>query len=119
MMTSVVLAVGVVDGIVSREWDFLAVFTLALLLQIVLLARLSRRRPAVPIRRDLVRWVREQAAVTGDSMETVTDRAISAYRDGFTDLDRSDERSTRAESESEPRPPGSAPTAGPRGHAEP
>jgi hypothetical protein len=84
LMTSLVLAVGVVDGIVSREWDFLAVFAIALALQLLLLARLSARRPAVPIRRDLVGWLRNQAALGGESIESVTDRAISAYRAGFT-----------------------------------
>jgi len=87
LTTSVVLAVGVVDGIVSREWDFLAVFAIALALQLLLLARLSGRRPAVPIRRDLVGWLRNQAALGGESMETVADRAISAHQAGFTDLD--------------------------------
>ena len=75
-----------VDGIVSREWDFLAVFVAALALQLLLLARLSGRRPAVPIRRDLVAWLREQAALGGEPMESVADRAISAYQAGFSDL---------------------------------
>ena len=85
LVTSViVLGVGVVDGIVSREWDLLAVFAIALLLQLVLLARLSTGRPAVPIRGDLVRWLREHSALTGDSMDAVADRAIASYRSGFT-----------------------------------
>ena len=87
IMTSLVLTVGVIDGIVSREWDFLAVFALALALQLLLLARLSGRRPAVPIRRDLVTWLRNQAALGGEPMDSVADRAVSAYRAGFTDLD--------------------------------
>ena len=87
LMTSLVLAVGVIDGIVSREWDFLAVFVMALALQLLLLARLGGRRPAVPIRRDLVGWLRDQAALGGESMESVADRAIGAYQAGFTDLD--------------------------------
>lgn len=87
LMTSLVLSVGVVDGIVSREWDFLAVFAMALALQLLLLARLGGRRPAVPIRRDLVGWLRDQAALGGEPMESVADRAVSAYRAGFTDLD--------------------------------
>lgn len=87
LMTSLVLAVGVVDSIVSREWDFLAVFAAALALQLLLLARLSARRPAVPLRRDLVVWLRDEAALTGEPMERVADRAIGAYRAGFSDLD--------------------------------
>lgn len=84
LMSSLVLAVGVIDGIVSREWDFLAVFAVALALQLLLLARLSGRRPAVPIRRDLVAWLRTQAAMGGESMEAVADRAVSAHRAGFS-----------------------------------
>jgi hypothetical protein len=87
LMSALILAVGVIDGIVSREWDFVAVFTMALALQLLLLARLGGRRPAVPIRRDLVGWLRNQAALGGESMEAVADRAISAYRAGFTDFD--------------------------------
>lgn len=87
LMSSLVLAVGVIDGIVSREWDFLAVFAMALALQLLLLARVSGRRPAVPIRRDLVAWLRNQAALGGEPIDAVADRAISAYRDGFADTD--------------------------------
>jgi hypothetical protein len=97
LMTSLVLAVGVVDGIVSREWDFLAVFAMALALQLLLLVRLGGRRPAVPIRRDLVGWLRDQAALGGESMESVADRAVSAYRAGFTDLDEPSEAAPRKE----------------------
>ena len=86
LMTSLVLAVGVIDGIISREWDFLAVFAMALALQLLLLARLGGRRPAVPIRRDLVGWLRDQAALGGEPMESVADRAISAYQAGFTEF---------------------------------
>lgn len=94
LMSSLVLAVGVIDGIVSREWDFLAVFAMALALQLLLLARLSGRRPAVPIRRDLVGWLRDQAALGGEPMEAVADRAISAYRAGFADVEQPTDRST-------------------------
>jgi hypothetical protein len=87
LMTSLVLAVGVIDGIISHEWDFLAVFAMALALQLLLLARLRGRRPAVPIRRDLVAWLRDQAALGGEPMESVADRAISAYQAGFTEFD--------------------------------
>jgi transposase len=86
LMSSLVLAVGVVDGIVSREWDFLAVFSAALALQLLLLARLSVRRPAVPIRRDLVAWLRDESALRGEPMEAIADRAISSYQAQFSDL---------------------------------
>jgi hypothetical protein len=97
LMTSLVLSVGVVDGIVSREWDFLAVFAMALALQLLLLARLGGRRPAVPIRRDLVGWLRDQAALGGEPMESVADRAVSAYRAGFSTLDEPNDARARKE----------------------
>jgi len=88
LMSALVLTVGVVDAIVSCEWDLLSVFALALALQLSLLARLSGRRPAVPIRRDLVAWLRAQAALGGESMEAVADRAVSAHRAGFSGAPR-------------------------------
>jgi hypothetical protein len=109
LTTSVVLAVGVVDGIISREWDLLAVFAVALALQLLLLARLSGRRPAVPIRRDLVSWLRNQAALGGEPMEVVADRAISSYRAGFTDRDQPSAASSTRDSvdPADPEPDGS------------
>ena len=107
LTTSLILAVGVIDGIVSREWDFLAVFAMALALQLLLLARLAGRRPAVPIRRDLVAWLRDQAALGGEPMESVADRAIGAYRAGFTVLDEPSARDAPAGKED------SAPTTDP------
>jgi hypothetical protein len=95
LMTSVVLAVGVIDSIASREWDFLAVFAMALALQLLLLARLSGRRPAVPIRRDLVGWLRDEAALRGETMDATADRAVSAYRAGFTDAEQLPSRHRR------------------------
>lgn len=89
LTTALVLAVGVFDSVISREWDLLAVFAAALALQVILLARLSGRRPAVPLRSDLVAWLRNRAALNGEPMETVADRAVSAYRAGFSDLDES------------------------------
>jgi hypothetical protein len=100
LMSSLVLGVGVIDGIVSRAWDFLAVFTMALALQLLLLARLGGRRPAVPIRHDLVDWLRDQASLGGEPMDATVDRAISAYRAGFTDTEQPNVRSDSVREES-------------------
>ena len=35
---------------------------------------------AVPLRRDLVTWLRRRAATTGEPLEAVADRAVAAYR---------------------------------------
>lgn len=80
VLTTAVAAVGVVDASVGRNWDLVAVFVLVGVLQLVLLVRLVGRRPSVPIRADLVRWLRDRSAVEGESAELIADRAVSAYR---------------------------------------
>jgi hypothetical protein len=79
-LTAAVAGVGVVDASAGRNWDLVAVFALIGVLQLVLLMRLSGRRRAVPLRADLVRWLRDRAAVEGESAELIADRAVSAYR---------------------------------------
>ena len=79
-MTVLVAAVGAVDAAIGWSWDLVVVFGLVALLQLLLLARLSSRRRSIPIRADLMRWVRDRAAVEGDSPDLVVDRALAAYR---------------------------------------
>jgi hypothetical protein len=79
--TVLVAAVGVVDALVGRAYDLVVVFTIVGALQLVLLARLSSRRPHVPVRADLVAWLTERAALEGDSVEAEIDRALAAFRD--------------------------------------
>jgi hypothetical protein len=83
VLTVAVAAIGVVDAAVGRNWDLLTVFALVGLLQLVLLLRLSGRRPAVPLRADLVHWLRDRAEAEGESPDRVLDRAVSAYRAGL------------------------------------
>ncbi|MFQ5948583.1 MAG: hypothetical protein ACE5KX_06970 [Acidimicrobiia bacterium] len=75
-----VALIGAIDAAVSREWDLFVVFILALALQVVLVLRLQAARPAVPLRGDLVRWLRERAAATGEPLEQLADRAVATYR---------------------------------------
>lgn len=82
-LTVAVAVVGAVDAAVSIDWDLFVVFVLIGLLQMVLLLRLSGRRPALSVRADLVRWLRDRAASEGESTERIVDRAVSAYRDGL------------------------------------
>ena len=82
-LTVAVAVVGAVDAAVSIDWDLFVVFVLIGLLQLVLLLRLSGRRPALSVRADLVRWLRDRAASEGESTERIVDRAVSAYRDGL------------------------------------
>lgn len=80
----VVAAVGAVDAAISRSYDLLVVFVLAGLLQLVLLLRLQSRRPAVPLRADLARWLEERSSAQGESMGALADRCVAACR---ADLD--------------------------------
>lgn len=80
-LTAAVALVGVLDASVGRNWDLVAVFALIAVLQVLLLLRLSSsRRRDVPLRADLVRWLRDRAAAEGESAELIADRAVSAYR---------------------------------------
>jgi hypothetical protein len=78
--TIVVCAIGVLDALIGDEPDLAAVFSLILVLQVVLLGRLQTRRPAVPLRADLVAWLRTRAASNGEPMEALADRSVVAYR---------------------------------------
>lgn len=77
---TVVAALGIVDAAASGEWDLMILFTALALLQLVFLLRLSLGRVAVPVRADLVRWLRDRADQEGDHVELLADRAIAAWR---------------------------------------
>lgn len=82
----VVAAVGAVDALVGGTYDLVVVFILAGVLQLVLLIRLQSRRPAVPLRADLVTWLRDRSAEQGEPIGVIADRCVAACR---ADLDRS------------------------------
>lgn len=83
LVTLLVAAVGALDAAIGGVWDLFTVFVLVALLQLVLLLRISGRRPAVPLRADLVRWLRDRAEAEGESAERIIDRAVSSYRAGL------------------------------------
>lgn len=83
LVTLLVAAVGALDAAIGRVWDLFTVFVLVGLLQLVLLLRISGRRPTVPVRADLVRWLRDRAEAEGESAERIIDRAVSSYRAGL------------------------------------
>jgi hypothetical protein len=82
----VVSVVGAIDAWVGESLDLVVVFALGGALQLALLLRLQGRRPAVPIRSDLVAWLRDRAAAGGEPIGAVADRCVAACR---ADLDRS------------------------------
>lgn len=79
----VVLAVGIVDSLISREWDLLVVFVVAGLIQLSLWMRqLANRRP-VTLRPDLTQWVEQRAQRTGEPFDDMLDRAVAYYKHGL------------------------------------
>jgi hypothetical protein len=76
---AVVLIIGSIDAAIGGQWDLFVLFVLSLVFGLALLARVESRRPAIPIRRDLVAWLRDRASLSGESLTTVTDRAISTF----------------------------------------
>ena len=80
---AIVVALGAVDSAIGSEWDLFVVLVISLVLSLALLARLESRRPAIPIRRDLVVWLRERSSISGEPLGTVTDRAVATYRDRY------------------------------------
>ena len=79
----VVLTIGSIDAGISGQWDLLVLFLIGLGLSVALLLSVESRRPAIPIRRDLVMWLRDRAAVSGEPLTTVTDRAIATFADRY------------------------------------
>ena len=84
-MLVVVTAVGAADAAIGRVWDHFAVFGLATAVAFLLLLTVLGRRPSVPLRADLVAWLRDRAAATGEPLESLADRCVAAAR---ADLDR-------------------------------
>lgn len=79
----VVALVGAIDSAIGGEWDLFVLFMAVLGIATVLGLRLESRRPAIPIRRDLVAWLRDRSSISGEPMSAVADRAISTYADRY------------------------------------
>ena len=77
---AVVLIAGLVDSIVGGEWDHFAVFLIALVLIVFLIARTRRSRPTVTLRKDLTNWVTDYSNRTGQTVEVTIDRAVAGHR---------------------------------------
>ncbi len=77
---ALVLAVGVIDSIVSGEWDLFVVFSVAFALVASLSLRTRSGRNVVTLRPDLARWAADHASRTGETVETPIDRAVAAQR---------------------------------------
>lgn len=82
-----IATVGGVDAARLQRWDTASAFALLALVLLGLLARVRSRRPPVPVRGDLVQWLRQRSAVTGEPVDVLADRALAAYRDQYEDPD--------------------------------
>ena len=85
VLALVVTGIGAVDAAVSSEWDLLVVLGLLAVLHLVLLTRILGGRREVPLRGDLVLWLRERSAVSGEPVEVLADRAVATYRTWYGD----------------------------------
>lgn len=79
----VVMGVGFVDAGIGGQWDLFVLFAIGLGLSVALLFRVESRRPSIPIRRDLVAWLRDRASLSGQPLTTVTDRAIATFAERY------------------------------------
>ena len=78
--TAAVALVGAIDAAAGGSWDLVVLFGLVIVFQVGLQARLSARRLDLRVRADLVRWLRDRSEQSGEPVDHVADRAISAYR---------------------------------------
>ncbi len=83
--TLIVVLIAVIDAGISGEWDLFVVALIALAPLGTLIVRFQSARPAVPLRADLVRWLERQAALTGEPLTQIADRALSTYRAAQSD----------------------------------
>ncbi len=71
--------IAVIDAALGNNWDLIVVTAVVLVLQVAALAKLGRRRLQVPLRADLARWLEDRASVTGESIESIVDRAMAGF----------------------------------------
>ena len=81
----VVTSIGATDAALSGEEDLFVVLALLAVLHLLLLTRLRGGRQPVPVRADLVTWLRARSAVSGEPVEVLADRALATYRAWYGD----------------------------------
>jgi hypothetical protein len=86
-LTLVVIAVvGLIDAIIDDRPGAAVLFGI-LAVGVVGLARVRTTETTVSMRRDLASWLERVSPVTGESVDELSDRAVSRLRAGFTQLD--------------------------------
>lgn len=89
-LAALAAVVGIIDAAMAGVWDLVAVFSLVLLPMLGVLASLQWGRQVVPLRPDLVSWLRDRATLTGEPLTSVADRAVAAQRTALGEGDRHD-----------------------------
>ncbi len=89
VLAALAAVVGLIDAAMASQWDLVAVFALVLLPLVGLIVSLQWGRQAVPLRRDLAVWIRDRAALTGEPMSSVAERAVAAQRAALGEAERS------------------------------
>jgi hypothetical protein len=79
----VIAGVGCVDAARGDD-DGLAILFGVLAVGVATLTLAASRRGGVVLRRDLATWVERTSAVTGESPDELTSRAVSRLRAGFS-----------------------------------
>lgn len=77
-------AVGLVDVLRDGGTDLVVVLVALLVLLVAALASALGDRRAVPLRPDLLDWLRLQSTATGEPVERLADRCVAAYRAELT-----------------------------------
>ncbi len=86
-LTLVVIAVvGLIDAIIDDRAGAAVLFAI-LAVGVVGLARVRTTETTVSMRPDLASWLERVSPVTGESVNELSDRAVSRLRAGFTQLD--------------------------------
>jgi predicted Co/Zn/Cd cation transporter (cation efflux family) len=85
LLATIVLfaAVAAFDAVRGEHWDQFAMLVAIVVVAVAALALYLRRRPGVRPRSDLMAWLADQAALTDDSPDAISDRALAAYRAEF------------------------------------
>jgi hypothetical protein len=76
----VISTVGLLDAVFTTEYDFAVLFGVAALIGVVQVAVCTWSGPAVALRRDVDRWLRQRSLLTGEPVDRLADRAVSTYR---------------------------------------
>lgn len=79
----IVVAVGALDSLISKEWDLLVVFLLSGTVQLALWLRQSGTRSSVSLRPDLARWLAARSEQSGEPFDDLLDRAVARYKHGL------------------------------------